>query len=208
MKKTLSSVIAGFVLLVAAAVAQTSSSPTDTGGDQGTQSASPTQTSPSNSPTVPPSQRSSSQSTGMGSAAPQDSSESNHGDGMKNDSGVNNDSGMKRDSRMKGDKRLKGCVQSSGGQYMLEEKKGKMANLNSSQDLLAHVGHMVALHGHWGAKGSSDMSSSSSGSSAATNQVFYVDSVDMISDTCLNSKSKHKSGSKDTSNFGKSPQHD
>ena len=207
MKKSLASVIVVFVLLVAAAVAQTSSSPTNTAGGQGTQSASPSQTSPTYSPTVPPSQRSSSQSTGMGSATPQDSSAGN-GDGMKNDSGVNNDSGMMRDSGMKGDKRLKGCVQSSGGQYVLEEKKGKMVNLNSSQDLLAHVGHMVALHGHWGAKGSSDMSSSSSGSAAATNHVFYVDSVDMISDTCLNSEGKHKSGSEDTSNSGKSPQHD
>ena len=207
MKKSLSSVIVAFVLFAAVAVAQTSA-PSDTTRGQATQSVSPMQTSPTYSPTTPPSRGSSSQSTGMGSTAPQDSSAGNHGDGMKNDSGMNNDSKMTRDSGMKGDKRLQGCVQSSGGQYMLEEKKGKMVNLNSSQDLLAHVGHMVALHGHLGAKGSSDMSSSSSGSAAATNHTFYVDSVDMIFDTCNDSKRNRTSGSKDTSNSGNSPQHD
>jgi len=64
---------------------------------------------------------------------------------------------------MKGDKTLKGCIQSQNGGYALEEKGGKMAMLTSSQDLSAHVGHTVKVHGMW-QNGSGSMSSSNSGS--------------------------------------------
>ena len=50
---------------------------------------------------------------------------------------------------MKGEKTLKGCIQSQNGGYMLEKKGGKMAMLTSSQDLSAHVGHMVKVPGMW-----------------------------------------------------------
>ncbi len=63
---------------------------------------------------------------------------------MSSDSGMNN-SGKK----MKGEKAITGCIRSDNGNYMLEEKNGKMAKLNSSQDLSAHVGHTVKVHGTW-----------------------------------------------------------
>src|SRR5260370_39064107 len=47
----------------------------------------------------------------------------------------------------KGEK-LKGCVQSQGGQFVLETKKGKAIAL-SGQDVSAHVGHEVSLKGTW-----------------------------------------------------------
>lgn len=78
---------------------------------------------------------------------------------------------------MKGEKTLKGCVQSQNGSYMLEEHGGKMVNLSSSQDLAAHVGHTVKVHGSYA---TSD-SAATSGSSAKT---FNVSSVDAVSDTC------------------------
>ncbi|GAC1431686.1 MAG: hypothetical protein NVS1B11_01180 [Terriglobales bacterium] len=122
--------------------------------------------------------------------------------------GMKNDDGMKSESGMKGEKKLKGCIQSSGGEYMLEEKKGKMVNLSSSQDLSAHVGHMVAVHGTWAGSGSSDMSStsSSSGSTAGSAHTFNVSSLDMISDTCNGSKGKHDSGTMGSGNSGSSAQ--
>jgi hypothetical protein len=86
-------------------------------------------------------------------------------------------------SGMKGEKKMKGCVQSQGGQYMLETKKGKSIPL-SGQDVSAHVGHEVAVHGMWGGSASNSMSSTSSGSGADSGKTFNVTSVDMISDTC------------------------
>ncbi|GAC1440284.1 MAG: hypothetical protein NVS1B11_17870 [Terriglobales bacterium] len=103
---------------------------------------------------------------------------------------MTSDSGN-RDGGKKGEKTLKGCIQSSRGQYTLKGKNGKMVNLNSSGDLSIHLGHMVALHGNWGAKGSSDVSSSPSSSAAGSNHMFYVNSVDMISDTCIGLTGKH-----------------
>jgi hypothetical protein len=103
--------------------------------------------------------------------------------------GMKHDDATKSDSGMKGDHKLKGCIRSSGGQYMLEEKKGKMVNLSSSQDLSGHVGHMVTLHGMW-AGNASDKSSASS-SSAGAEKTFTVTSMDMISETCTMAKDKH-----------------
>src|SRR5207249_3954565 len=73
--------------------------------------------------------------------------------------------------------KLKGCVQSQGGQYVLETKKGKAVNL-TGQDVSAHVGHEVAVKGTW----ESGMSSASSGSASSSGKTFNVASVDMISD--------------------------
>lgn len=217
MKKILLSVIAASVFFVAAAVALTSSTPDIS--SQGTQSASPSQSSPPDSPTIPPTSSPtsstqashSSQGSGIGSStSPQATGMGSQGADNSSGSmgGMKNDSGTKNESVMKGDKKLKGCIQSSGGQYLLEEKKGKMVNLNSSQDLSAHVGHMVAVRGIFAAKGSSDTAStsSSSPSNAGSGRVFYVDSVDMISDTCPASKNKASSGSMGNSNSGSSTQ--
>ena len=91
-------------------------------------------------------------------------------------------------SNQKSEKKLKGCVQSQGGQYMLETKKGKEVAL-SGADISAHVGHEVAVKGTWEKGGS--MSQSSTGASN-NEKTFNVSSVDMISDTC-GGKSKGKS---------------
>jgi hypothetical protein len=68
-------------------------------------------------------------------------------------------------SNNNGGKTLKGCIRSEGGQYMLEEKGGKMAALSSSEDLSSHVGHQVKVHGNWQKGG---VSANNSGMSAST----------------------------------------
>jgi hypothetical protein len=90
----------------------------------------------------------------------------------------------------KSEKKLKGCVQSQGGQYVLETKKGKEVALTGT-DVSAHVGHEVAVKGTWEKGGNSSMSQSSTGASS-NEKTFNVTSVDMISDTC-GGKSKGKS---------------
>ena len=70
--------------------------------------------------------------------------------------------------KQKGDKTIKGCIAGSSGSYTLQEKGGKKSvNLQSSQDLSAHVGHEVKLHGRW-EKGASMASANPSGSSSDT----------------------------------------
>jgi len=93
-------------------------------------------------------------------------------------------------SNQKSEKKLKGCVQSQGGQYVLETKRGKEVAL-SGQDVSAHVGHEVAVKGTWEKGGNAGMSQSSTGASS-NEKTFNVTNVDMISDTC-GGKSKGKS---------------
>ena len=79
-----------------------------------------------------------------------------------------------------GEHKLKGCVQSQGGQYVLETKKGKTVAL-AGQDVSAHVGHEVAVKGTW----ESGMSATSSGNSGtSTGKAFNVTDVKMVSDSC------------------------
>jgi len=92
----------------------------------------------------------------------------------------------------KSEKKLKGCVQSEGGQYMLQTKKGNIAL--TGQDVSAHAGHEVAVKGTWESGGGSNSSAASTGSSGRT---FNVASVDMISDSCGGKKGS--SGSMGTS---------
>ncbi len=87
-----------------------------------------------------------------------------------------------------GEKKMKGCVQSEGGQYVLQEKSGKTIPL-AGQDVSAHVGHTVTVHGSW-ASGSS--ASASSGS--ASGNAFNVTSVDMVSTSCNVGKNKSNGG--------------
>jgi Protein of unknown function (DUF5818) len=89
--------------------------------------------------------------------------------------------------------KMKGCVQSQGGQYVLETKHGKAIPL-TGQDVSAHVGHEVAVHGTWSG-GSSDMSGSSASNAGESKSgmnggTFNVTSVDVISETCSGSHSK------------------
>lgn len=103
----------------------------------------------------------------------------------------------------KGEKKLKGCVQSQGGQYVLETKKGKAVAL-TGQDVSAHVGHEVAVKGEWEKGGSGAMSESSTGTAAGHEKTFNVASVDMISDTC-GGKHKEKSSDMGNSSHGSNP---
>ncbi|HZP17968.1 MAG TPA: hypothetical protein VFB00_08390 [Terriglobales bacterium] len=88
----------------------------------------------------------------------------------------------------KSEKKLKGCIQSQGGQYVLETKKGKAIAL-TGQDVSAHVGHEVAVKGNWESGGNAGMSQTSSGGSASAEKTFNVSSVDMISESCGGKKS-------------------
>lgn len=99
----------------------------------------------------------------------------------------------------KGEK-LKGCVQSQGGQFVLETKKGKAIAL-SGQDVSAHVGHEVSLKGTWdtGAAAGASATPTAAGSAGKT---FNVTGVDMISESCGKSKEESKGGSTGTAPSG------
>ena len=103
----------------------------------------------------------------------------------------------------KGEKKLKGCVQSQGGQYVLETKKGKTVAL-TGQDVSAHVGHEVSVKGSWESGASAGAGVSSSGNAAGSEKTFNVASVDMISDTC-GGKSKGSSSNMGTAPSGSNP---
>ncbi len=164
MKRTLICVGTVFVFFVAAAVAQTNpSSDTPAQGTQGTQSSSPSMS--NQQPNANPDS-----AQGTNSTAAQ---------------------GTMAGNMNSSEKKMKGCIQSEGGQYMLQTKKGKDVML-TGQDVSAHVGHEVTVHGMW-AGGTSGMSNTSTGSASASGKSFNVTSVDMISDTCSMGKDK-KSG--------------
>ena len=77
------------------------------------------------------------------------------------------------------EKKIRGCVAQQNGQYVLETKRGKSVPL-SGQDVSAHVGHTVALHGTWAAAAAG--SQTSTGMNAGRS--FEVTKVDMISESC------------------------
>jgi hypothetical protein len=85
---------------------------------------------------------------------------------------------------------IKGCVQSEGGSYVLQTKKGKDIAL-TGEDVSAHVGHEVSLKGTWGEHAMSSTEAGST-SNAAAKKAFNVSSVKMISETC---KAKGSMGS-------------
>lgn len=174
MKKISLSLITALFFFVAAAVAQ--SSPSGASNSQGTTGSSPAMNGQTGSQgTTSPGMDQSGTQSGM----------SDHQSGN-----------MSHDSDMKGEKKLKGCVESQGGQYMLATKKGKMVALNG-QDVSAHVGHEVAVHGSWGPSSMSSTSAGgSSSASADSGQTFNVTSVDMISDSCGGKNKSDNSTSK------------
>jgi hypothetical protein len=143
---------------------------------------------------------------------------SNSGSTQSGSSSMSGD--MNSDKKMKEMKSEKGCIRQSNGMYMLEEKGGKMVNLQSSQDLSAHVGHEVKVHGMWqmaggssgnSSSGNSSMDSSSSGSMSSNSgsmsggmsgkdhmgQTFMVDKLDMVSDHCKMDKMDNSKKDKD-----------
>jgi hypothetical protein len=99
-----------------------------------------------------------------------------------------------------GSKKLKGCIQSQGGMYMLQTKHGKDVML-SGQDVSAHVGHEVTLHGMWSGGGMSGMSGTS-GTASSSGKSFNVTSVDMISETCSIGKGSKSGMSGSSSSTG------
>jgi len=98
----------------------------------------------------------------------------------------------------KADKKLRGCVQSQGGQYVLESKKGKAIALTGQDVSAAHVGHEVSLKGTWESGSAGTGVSTASGPSSE--KTFNVASVTMISDSCGGKTSKGDAG-----NMGASP---
>jgi hypothetical protein len=94
---------------------------------------------------------------GQNSPATQGDVTNGKGTGVGSDNQANNTA-----SNSGGGKTLKGCIRSENGQYLLEEKGGKMASLSAGSDLAAHVGHQVKVHGNW-EKGSSAASARANG---------------------------------------------
>jgi hypothetical protein len=182
MKKLAASLIVAFAFSMAAAVAQTGTDPS-----QGNSGASPSTSQPStpSQPQTMPSQQQ------PGQIQP-DPAAGQAGQPTSTDTA----------SADKADKKLRGCIQSQGGQYVLEEKKGKTVAL-TGQDVSAHVGHEVSLKGSWGSGSAAAGVSTASGASAE--KTFNVASVDMISDTCGDKNSKGNSGSTGTSPSSSTP---
>lgn len=165
MKKLSLSICLACAFFVASAVAQMAP-----GGSQGTQNSSPSMQQPGQQ-----------QPGGM-----------NQPDA--NAPGTQTDQNAANQNQTNGERRLKGCVQSQGGQYALETKKGKTIAL-AGQDVSAHVGHEVSVKGTW----ENGMSATSSGNTGASGKTFNVTEVKMISETC---GGKSHSGSMDHSSTG------
>ena len=157
MKKLSLSVCLACAFFVASAVAQMAP-----GGGQGSQNSSPSMSRPGQQ-----------QPGGMNQPDP-------------NTPSAQTDQNTASQNQNNGEHKLKGCVQSQGGQYMLETKKGKTVAL-AGQDVSAHVGHEVSLKGTW----ESGMSATSSGNTGASSssKTFNVTEVKMVSDTCGGKKS-------------------
>ncbi|MBV8053042.1 MAG: hypothetical protein JOZ80_17775 [Acidobacteriaceae bacterium] len=185
------SMITALVFFVASAVAQTpstqdqsqgttGSSPASTAGAQGRSPEGTNSPSDMNSQsgTGQYGQQQSGQGQGTGS---QSGSQATPGDAGYGNPGTNQGA--------KGEKKLKGCVMSEGGQYALQTKNGKNIPL-TGQDVSAHSGHEVVVHGSWSASKSETASGSGMGKHA-----FNVDSIDHVSDTCTNGGGQGKTGS-------------
>jgi hypothetical protein len=162
MKKLSLSICLACAFFVASAVAQVAP-----GGSQGTQNSSPSMQQPGQQ-----------QPGGM-----------NQPDA--NTPGTQTDQNTANQNQKNGEHKLKGCVQSEGGQYALETKKGKTVTL-AGQDVSAHVGHEVSVKGTW----ENGMSATSSANTGSSGKTFNVTEVKMISDTC---SGKDHSGSMDHS---------
>ena len=181
MKKLSLSIVTALVFFVATAMAQTTPA-TDPQGST------PTTASPSAPTPTPEAQAPAAQPGASTSAAPAAGTQS------------------ASTAEPKGEKKLKGCIESENGKFVLESKHGKEITL-TGQDVSAHVGHQVVVHGAF----QNSMAASASGENAGTapsagststsstdmkakaGQEFNVTSVDMVSSSC---KDKDKAGEK------------
>jgi len=168
MKKAIGVLIVACAFSMAAAVAQTATDPS-----QGNPSASPStdQSTTTSQPQTMPSQ-------------PQSGP-------AQTDPATGQPPATDADAANKTNKTLRGCVQSQGGQYVLESKKGKAVAL-TGEDVSAHVGHEVSLKGTW--ETGSSGTEVSTPSSASSEKTFKVASVEMISDSCSGKARKGNSG--------------
>lgn len=156
MKKFMLSILVTFALCAATAFAQA--------GAQGTQRSSPTMGSPNSQPQ--PGMR-------QPGEQPDQTSPTAQTDQTTPNQKANETTG----------KTLKGCVESQGGQYMLETKKGSIPL--TGQDVSAHVGHEVKVKGAWEkASATGSAASTESNSGAMSGKSFNVASVDMVSENC------------------------
>ncbi len=217
------SVLLALVLAFAlSAMAQTpspndqSSSTPSTSQDTTSPSSSPSSTSPSSAPSSTSSsssQSSTSPSSSQSSTSPSAAQGSTAGQQDSSTMGQAPAAGTEAKSADHGHK-VKGCIRSEGGKYLLEDAHGRMYSLNTTEDLSAHVGHEVVIHGTVSGNGSSmnksDMSksdtsnSSMSSSAAGGNKEIAVTKVDMVSETCKLG-GKHSKTSSNDQTKGTSP---
>ena len=181
MKKLSLSIVTALVFFVATAMAQTTPA-TDPQGST------PTTASPSAPTPTPEAQAPAAQPGASTSAAPAAGTQS------------------ASTAEPKGEKKLKGCIESENGKFVLESKHGKEITL-TGQDVSAHVGHQVVVHGAFqnsmaaSASGENAGTAASAGSTSTSStdtktkagQEFNVTSVDMVSSSC---KDKDKAGEK------------
>ena len=111
----------------------------------------------------------------------------------------------------KGEKKLKGCIQSEGGNYMLQDKHGKDVALSGSQDFASHVGHTVTVRGTFSsgsdASSAAAATSSNSGMSPSGGQQFVVSKLDMVSESCSAEKGKNKDKAQENNYSKPNPNH-
>jgi hypothetical protein len=97
---------------------------------------------------------------------------------------------------------LQGCVSLRGGRYVLQRSRGETVTPTGDQDLAAHVGHTVALHGNYASADSeagrpANSAATSSEGSEQSRPKFVVTKIDVVSETC--SIDKRNPGAKPTS---------
>src|SRR5437764_12723785 len=107
----------------------------------------------SSSPSTTPDQSSTSSTSGQSTTS---SSEQN-----ANSQTTTTQTTTTQTTTTKDEKSLSGCIRSQNGSFVLEEKNGKFAKLNSTEDLSAHVGHAVKVRGNWQAGSASSTSNPS-----------------------------------------------
>jgi hypothetical protein len=185
MKKLSLSIVTALVFFMATAMAQTTPA-TDPQGST------PTTASPSSQTSTPEAQAPAAQPGASTASTPA--------------------AGTQTAAEPKGEKKLKGCIESENGKFVLENKHGKEITL-IGQDVSAHVGHQVVVHGAFQNSAASasgetpgtaaSNSSTSTDMKAKAGQEFNVTSVDMVASTC---KDKDKAGEKHEKSTSTPPQ--
>jgi hypothetical protein len=189
------------MLLAFAVVAYAQSSDTQSGSSSSSPSASQGSSSSQGSSTTQPDTSTSTESStrSQGSSTSQGSSSGTYSSGSQ---GSSTTGGMEgQGGKMKGEKggKYKGCIRSEGSKFVLEDAHGRTYTLNTSEDLSAHVGHEVLVHG---SEGSAAGASAASSATGGAGKEINVTKVDHISDTCkLGKHTKSEKG-----NSMKSPQ--